>query len=279
MTIPKALYRGKLPIGGMKLDCFVLDDSDTNPTRILSQETVFTAFDIPRNSISDSLEIAGNKVSSFIVPKNLESLITPEIINCIKPIGFTDGGHLRWGYNTNLLPILCDLYLEAQRKGILLESQMRIADQAGRLLYAFAKVGLTALIDEATGYQLNRKYDALRILLEAYLTDKPTGWTKQFPDDFFYELDRLYDNERIKASQRPRYYGTFINKYVYEVIEKGKMNPELQRHFKAGKKDHNKYQWLTEDIGKQQLQLQIGKILGLMQVAPSFHWFKEKQER
>lgn len=279
MKTPKALYRGKLPIGGMKLDCFVLDDNDVNPTRILSQSAVFTAFDRPRKGMNNRLEIDGTKIPPFIAAKNLEPLINQEIIEWTRPVEFTDGGHLRYGYRAELLPILCDLYLEAQRKNILTESQKKTADQAGRLLSAFAKIGLTALIDEATGYQINRKYDALRLLLEVYLNEKPTEWIRQFPDDFFYEMDRLYGNERLKSNQRPSYYGKFINKYVYGPIESGKINPELQKLYKSDKKRHNKHQWLTENVGKQQLQLQIGKIMGLMQVAPNLRWFQQKQER
>lgn len=277
--ISKALYRGELPIGGIKLDCFVLDNNESNPMRILSQGAVFKAFDRPRKGMNDRLEIDGTKIPPFIAAGNLKPLINSEIIEWTKPVYFSDNGDLRYGYRAELLPLLCDLYLEAQRRGILLASQQKIADQAGRLLSAFAKVGFIALIDEVTGYQVNRKYDALRLLLESYLTEKPTGWAKQFPDDFFYEMDRLYGNEKMKSNQRPAYYGNFINKYVYEPIEKGKINPELQQMYKEHNKNQRKHQFLTEQIGKPQLQIQIGKIMGLMQVAPNLGWFKQKQSR
>ncbi len=43
-------------------------------------------------------------------------------------------------------------------------------------LSACAKVGLDALIDEATGYQFERADDALRVKLRAFIADELRAW-------------------------------------------------------------------------------------------------------
>ena len=50
------LYSGKLPIGNLELDCYVLNDNKN--TRILSATSIFTAFDRPQrgNREQDTFE-------------------------------------------------------------------------------------------------------------------------------------------------------------------------------------------------------------------------------
>ena len=92
---------------------------------------------------------------------------------------------------------------------------------------AFAQVRITALIDEATGCQYDRKHDALRLLLQQYIVEGMRKWLHTFPDAFFVELDRLYDNESTTSQKRPQYYGHFINRYIYNLIENGYVKSKL----------------------------------------------------
>lgn len=286
--LPKALYKGNLPIGDIELECAVLD----NDTRIITTPSIFKAFgrqsrgwhiDRKENMQLALKERFPNYLLAqppvFISSISLLPYINDVLLKLAHPIQYIDGGITLEGYNADILSEICNLYLTARRNNALNKNQMFWAQQSEILLQGFAKVGIIALIDEATGFQTDRKYNALRLLLQAYLEDKPTEWIKQFPDDFFLEMDRLYGNEKLKSNQRPSYYEKFINTYIYEPIENGQINPELQKRYKGDKKRHNKHQWFTENIGKQQLQLQIGKIMGLMQVAPNLKWFKQKQER
>lgn len=82
----------------------------------------------------------------------------------------------------------------------------------------------------------------------------------------------------MKPGQRPAYYGKFINKYIYEPLENGVIDSELQKRYKSDNKKHRKHQHLT-DFGVGQLRLQIGRIMGLIEIAPSLKWFKDKQSR
>ena len=54
-----------------------------------------------------------------------------------------------------------------------------------------AKVGLIALIDEATGYQYERETDALQIKLRTFIAAELREWEKTFPDELWEDLGAL----------------------------------------------------------------------------------------
>ena len=81
---------------------------------------------------------------------------------------------------------------------------------------AFARVGITALVDEATGYQYEREHDELQKILKAYISEELLPWQKRFPDIFYKELFRLngwnYTVNGIKKTSK-RYWQ--MDKYYY----------------------------------------------------------------
>lgn len=141
---------------------------------------------------------------------------------------------------------------------------------------AFAKVGIIALVDEATGFQQDRKHDALRLLLGRYIAEGLQKWIHTFPDSFFAELDRLYHNDPTTSRNRPQYYGHFINKYIYDPIEHGYVKAELDRLniTDDGKRRARFHQWLTDD-GRTILTRQIGKVEGVMEMCDDIAHFKK----
>ena len=171
------------------------------------------------------------------------------------------------------------MYLEARRADALHESQLKLADQAEILLTAFAQVGLAALIDEATGFQHDRKHDALRLLLAKYIAEGLQAWVRTFPDSFFAELDKLYKNKPTQSQNRPQYYGGFINRYIYEPIEHGYVKKELDKLniTEDGKRRARFHQWLSQD-GRNILIHQIGRVQGLMETCNDIEQFKQKAE-
>lgn len=276
--ILKALYRGHLPIADVELECAVLDDGK----RVLSATSVFTAFDRPRRANS-RLEIDGIKVPAFMDASNLKPYITQNVIERIKPVKYIDGKQEKVGYVATLLPKMCEIYLQARRDGSLTPSQEKLAVKSEILLSALAQVGIDALVDEATGYQYDRKHDALRLLLQKYIVEGMQKWMHTFPDSFFMELDRLYDNEPTTSQKRPQYYGKFINKYIYDQIEHGYVKSKLnQLNIKEdGKRKGRFHQWLSED-GRNILSHQIGRVQMLMEMSQNINQFKtsaDKQKR
>jgi hypothetical protein len=273
--IPKALYPGILPIADVELDCAVLDDG----TRVLSATSVFTAFDRPRRANS-RLEIDGIKVPAFMDAANLKPYINQDVLRRITPIKYTDGKQEKVGYIATLLPKMCEIYLQARRDKVLTSNQEPLAVKSEILLSALAQVGIDALVDEATGYQYDRKHNALRLLLTKYIAEGMQKWIHTFPDTFFVELDRLYDNEPTTSQKRPQYYGKFINKYIYDQIEHGYVKSKLNElNIKDdGKRKGRFHQWLSYD-GRNILSHQIGRVQMLMEMSQDIKHFKQAAEK
>lgn len=272
----KAYSKGILSVGNVDIECYVLDDKEN--TRVLSATAVFKAFGRPRKGINNRLKINGTKLPPFMASKSLEPLINQEIMKRTNLIEFYVGDVKKTGYNAELLPDLCALYLDARRHKVLTKSQLPIAEKAEMLLEAFAKIGIIALIDEATGFQHDRKKDALKLLLERYIEQALQKWVKTFPDAFFNELDRLYKNDKTVSRHRPMYYGKFINEYIYKPLENGYVKAGLDEKniLPDGKRKARFHQWLTS-LGRTQLTLQLGRIIGVMELSSDINAFKRKQ--
>lgn len=274
--LPKAMYWGVLPIGNMQLDCVVLD----NGMRVLTATSIFHAFGRSRKGMNSRLEIEGIKLPPFLAAKNLEPFISQLVIDRANLVGYLDGKQEKTGYIATLLPSMCEVYLSARRNAALVASQLKLAEQSEILLSALAHVGIDALVDEATGYQLDRRHDALRILLSKYIAEGLQRWILTFPDSFFVELDRLYGNETTTSRNRPQYYGHFINKYIYDPIENGYVKNKLNELNigEDGKRKARFHQWLSSD-GRNILVHQIGRIQGKMEDCAGIKQFKARQEK
>jgi hypothetical protein len=271
-----ALYIGKLPIGDLELDCAVLDDG----TRVLSATSIFEAFGRSRKGQNKRLEIEGTKLPPFVAAKNLEPYIDQSVIERTRTVEYKDGNRSKTGYAASLLPKVCEVYLSARREIKLTEPQLKVANQAEVLLTALAQVGIDALVDEATGYQRDRRHDALRLLLSKYISEGLQKWIHTFPDSFFLELDRLYGNEPTTARSRPQYYGHFINRYVYDPIEHGYVKSKLNELNirEDGKRRAKFHQWLSNE-GRTILIHHIGRVQMMMEMCVDVSQFKQAADK
>lgn len=270
--LPTAMYWGKLPIGEIELDCVVLDSGE----RILTATSIFEAFGRARKGMNARLEIEGTALPPFVAAKNLKPYINQTLIDRTRLVQYLDGGRVKTGYVATLLPAMCGVYLAARRvDGVLVESQQKLATQAEIITTALSMVGIDALVDEATGYQLDRTHDALRMLLSKYIAEGLQQWILTFPNSFFAELDRLYGNARTTARNRPQYYGKFINKYIYEPMENGYLKRKLDELniLPDGRRKAKFHQWLGAD-GRSILIHQIGRVQGKMEGYSSVDSFK-----
>jgi hypothetical protein len=64
------------------------------------------------------------------------------------------GGKSVIGYDATILADICDAVLSAREKGALSGAGQLIAERCEVLTRAFAAVGIAALVDQATGYEL-----------------------------------------------------------------------------------------------------------------------------
>lgn len=220
----------------------------------------------------------GTRFKRFLGRKFFNALISKEEMkDLFTPIRRIYRGRVINGFKSDSLTKFCELMLLARERGLLTtERQYIVAEQAKVLSDAFAKIGLVALIDEATGYQKVRPKDELRKLLELYVAPEFLPWTKRFPDEFYRELFRLrgwsYDPMSVK---RPILVGKLTDHIIYKRLPTGVLdelkakNPKTESGYRR-KKHH---QLLTEDVGHPHLDRQIASTMTLMRISSSWRQF------
>ena len=151
------------------------------------------------------------------------------------------------GYKADILPLVADLYLRARQAGILTTNQIDTAQKAEILIRSLARIGITALVDEATGYQYERERNELQKILKAFISEELLKWEKRFPDDFYKEIFRLngWDFTVSGIKKRPSIIGKWTNTLIYNELSVG-----VLQELKENTPKHARYhQRLTLDIG------------------------------
>ncbi|MCE8735641.1 P63C domain-containing protein [Bacteroides thetaiotaomicron] len=181
------------------------------------------------------------------------------------------------GYEATVLADICEAFLDA-RKNIKLSARQRIiADQCEILIRGFARVGIVALVDEATGYQYERERFELEKILNAYISDEILKWQLTFTDDFYREIYRLWKLPFIPKyiKNKPSFIGKLTSKYIYEQLPKGVVDRIKEKTGKT-EKGNWKYKWhqaLTPEIGREHLKKQIIEVTTLMSISQSKEQF------
>lgn len=258
-----ATHEGKLQINDVELNVAVLDDG----TRIITQSAVFKALGRPARG---NIRVEGIPV--FMDAKNLQPYISEDLKEALVKIEYKDlNNKTQLGFNATILPLVSDLYLKAREKNALTQNQIDTAQKAEILVRSLAKIGITALVDEATGYQYDREKDELQKILKHYISEELLPWQKKFPDIFYKELFRLNGwNYTIKdIKKRPSVIGTWTKKLIYEQLPNGVLK-ELEKNVpknEQGKKTAKLHQLLTDDIGNPHLMAQINQAVTLFQLS------------
>lgn len=275
---PKATHAGELHIGDITIPCAVLEDG----TRVLTQQGFYMAIGRsgkPAKGWGSSVE----KVAPFLALDNLTPFVDSELADSSKPIEFIPPkGSKAFGYRAELLPRVCEVYLQAREAGKLLESQEKFARACEIIVRGLARVGIVALIDEATGYQEVRNKEALQALLEAFMRKEFAAWAKRFPDEFYKEIFRLWGWEWKSVSvRRPIFVGKLTNNIVYERLAPGLLDELQNRNPKdeKGRRAQKNHQWLSDDLGHPALSQHLHAVIGLMRASANKKQFLEMLDR
>jgi hypothetical protein len=271
--ILRATHSGPLKIGSVEIPSYVLEDG----TRVLSIRGISTAFTGKHGG-----GVGVHKMPRFLHAKGVKSLISQDLMaRILSPIEFNPGkGRSAFGCEATLLPEICEVILDADKAGDLKDrSQAAIADT---LMRGFARIGIIALVDEATGYQEVRDRMALAAILDRYLRKEAAKWAKKFPDDFYKEMFRLrgwaYDPSSVK---RPSVVAKYTDDLVYKRIAPGllqrlqALNPKDDK----GRRKRKHFQWMTEDIGDPALTQHIHALVVLMRSANEWDGFYRSVQR
>jgi hypothetical protein len=219
--LSKPTHQGSLKIGDKIIPCAVLPDK----TRVLSERAIAAALGLKRGGshwIRKRENEGGADLPVYLSSPWLQPFISEELKAALndrrKYLGF--GGEVN-GLKALDFPEVLNAYLRARDSGKLNERQAEVARQADMLIRGFAKVGIIALVDEATGYQEEREKDELRTLFGEILRKEAGDYYSKFQDDFFDMLYKIYKLKRnpIHKNRHPQFFGKFIRKYVYAPLD------------------------------------------------------------
>lgn len=274
--VPRATHWGELELGNKIFPCYVLD----------SGERVFSLKGIVKNFIGTE----GGQLAEYLKVKALQAYLPSDL----RPDGsgkipvlleFDTGGEGFTKYAQGL-PVerfmdICAAYTDAIRQSLsnqnsfkLTDRQQSIALTAMSIQNACAKIGIVALVDEATGYQYDRQEDALRLKYKIFLEEEMRKWEKTFPDELWKEFGRI-TKWKGPVHLRPKYWGKLVNELVYSYID-----PDVYRWLKenAPKPRHgtNYHQWLSSQYGLKKLTEHLWMLIGIATTCRSTEELRRK---
>jgi hypothetical protein len=281
--ILKATHPGELKIGNASIPVAVLEDG----TRVITQRGMFVALGMHKNPSKGQTAIANRP--GFLSANNLTPFIPEELTRSWTPIeirlpkgsgGFK--GNIAFGYKAEILPLACNVYMDAKDAGALARNQLHIAEAAKILHRGFAILGITALIDEATGYQEVRDKQALQAILEKFLRKEFAAWAKRFPDEFYQEMFRLrgWQWKGMKVN-RPSVVGNYTKDLIYSRLAPGIVEELERRNPKdeKGNREAKHHQFLTDDIGHPALAQHLYATIGFMRASSTWDQFYRMMQR
>ncbi len=224
---PKAIATGVLFDG--LADCYVLDDG----RRILSQRGVLRA-------------LSGGAPGSPDFARFIERL--PKTIKVLEvvPVFFVAPGGMTHGVTSSTFVDILQAYVDAAVAGTLHAQQRHLAVNAQRILRALTKLGIDALVDEATGYQGRRGDDALSKRFKTYLRDTRAPHQVTWKEKLVVELARLYGHP-YHGGRMPRFLASVYDK-VYRIILADDIVDELKARNPRPRMDHNHHQYIQDDV-------------------------------
>ena len=262
----KATHKGVLRIGEVEIPCFVLEDG----TRVISGRGLTRAI---------GMKGRGQGTARIVALLERKGSVNNNLALAIQsPLVFDGGGPLpTQGYEAHAIVELCEAILDAKDADLLrTEQEKRYGIACYMLTRAFARVGIYALVDEATGYQEIRDRFALQAILDKFLRKELAAWAKRFPDEFYEQMFRLrnWQWKGMKVN-RPSIVAHYTKDLVYERLAPGILTELEERNPKdeRGRRKHKHHQWLTEDIGHPALAQHLYALIGFMRVSNSWKDF------
>jgi len=276
-NLPKATHGSPdhpLRIGSHEIPCYVLD----NGKRVITQSGVLIALDMSPGTATKG---GGDRIANFVNTKSINPFASNTLLEMIKdPIKFRAQAGMAYGYDATILPELCEAVLKARNSEKGLNHQQRhIAEQAEMLLMAFAKVGIIALVDEATGFQYDRPRRDLEEQLKKFLSESLRQWVRTFPTDYFKHLCRLRGVDLRPDMKLPQYFGGLTNNLIYRRIAPGLLKKLKERREERGSRSNKLHSWLSEDIGLRGVLVHLGTVVGLMKINSDYKTFERQLDQ
>lgn len=271
--LPEAKHRGVLRILDVELPCYVL----SNGERVIGRTSATEMLTGIKGGGALEKYLGVKPLKPFIdidlVLEGMVPFLLPEVEGLEREVK---------GLTADKLIDICRGFvaaLEASNRADyggarLTDRQREMAMKASMFVAACAKVGIDALIDEATGYQYERAQDALEVKLRAYLDEEMRKWEKTFPDELWQEFGRL-TNWSGAVTKRPKYWGKLVMDLIYEYLD-ADVAQWLKENAPAPRKGQNYHQWLSSQYGLKKLVEHIWKVIGIATTCQTMAELKQK---
>jgi hypothetical protein len=275
---PKAIFGSPdrpIQIGDTKVPCYVLDDG----RRVITTSGMTDTLNIARGG---SMKRGMSRLELFVSGKLIAPFISNDLHERVRsPVKFKISRVVAYGFDSDTLIDIAEAVIRADSAGVLQRQQFAIAFQCRLITSSLTRIGLIALIDEATGYQYKRDSDELQRILEAYVLPEHRPWTTAIPRDFMKELHRVYGWKHTPDNRGPRYAGRLIRQLIYEKLP-GPVLPELDARNPSNEKHrrkHKHHQFLTDKIGLEHFKTQTVSVMTLLRASPDKKTFRILLER
>ena len=267
-AVPRSAYGSPdrpLRIGDAEIPCYVLDDG----RRVLVQRGLQSGI-----GMSTSGGTGGaHRLAQFLESLEAKGLEIGDLAVRIRaPIVFQPEGFVKpaYGYEATILPDICDAVLDADERGLLVPQQAHFAAQCRILRKALSRVGIIALVDEATGYQGVRPQDALEQYLALIVRKELAAWVKKFPDEFYENIYKLHGwTWPGMGKNRYSVVAHYTRDLVYERMAPGLLE-ELEKKTpknEKGQRTSLMKDWLSADVGDPMLAQHLHSLIMFQRLA------------
>jgi len=257
---PFAKYQGIIHLYNNNIDCYVSDIGK----RLISL----------RATVKSLANVDGGKLGDYIGINPLKPYIDKDLIlGELTELNIPGTQYKAKCLEARQFLSICKAYVNALSDGVLTtDRQKEIAIRCSILLSACADIGLEALIDEATGYQYERKEDEIQVKLRLYIAEELRVWEKTFPDALWEEFGRL-TNWNTPLSMRPKWWGKLVIELIYDTLD-----PDVARYLRENKPPvgvhwHRQF---TENYGVRQLVSRCYEIIGIAKTCNDINDLKVK---
>lgn len=277
--IPVAEYEGILElVPGVILECYVWKEKG-KPKRAFFKKGLARNLGMKSGGGNVFMRTMNRKGLGSEIPAELrQKLDNPLILQ-------TKKGDPIHTYDHTVMIDVCKAIWEAAKHGKLHPSQGFLVKHAEMIIIASAKVGLAALIDEATGYIKDKRKEEYIELYKEFILEQAKQYAKEFPEQFYDVIYKIYNLRRNPiAKNHPQFFAGVTNKYIYGPLANSngaileilrEKNPIIYR---SGGRKYNLFQFLSE-IGAPALTAQIWQFIGIGNASKSKESFDKAFKR
>lgn len=277
--LPTASHRGPLTIGDITVQAYRLSDG----RRVISKKGMADILGLKSeggNAFLRSMTRPG--VRSEIPDNTWNSIENPIFFKVVDPDSKTGSGSTADGYEARTLIDCCKAIVSAFDNKKLHGRQHFLYDRAEIIIRAAAKLGITALVDEAVSYVPDHRRGEYQALFEKFILDECREWEAEFPKKYHDMIYNLYGLKKVApdSTQTPRFFGKFTRMYIYAPLahsrgailkELDKKNPEV---YTNGGRKYKFHQFLTDEIGLPALRQHMWQVIGIGSISNNKDQFR-----